>query len=229
MCGSFWESIFFGSSHLIAAYQVHRKKKPGYRAYRLFLEFYAIMEFFQASQWIFGDLMPISEFGHINCSLRNRMFTVTAYALIWIQPVIYSNIAEILTYTTNRHSRILSRITFIWAMVSLAIGLFNTPSYRIPNSNYGLSTCTEIGPYGHLAWRFAPNSVKYSPNEFIYVALVLLSFFQYGRNYNWVLGLGWTASMVISILSVGTGPDLPAYWCLLSVFADIPILLDTFL
>ena len=231
MCESFWASIFFGVSHLFTAYQVYRKKKYGYHAYLLFLEFYAIMEFFQASQWVFGDLMPSSEFGHLDCSVRNRIFTVIAYALIWIQPVLYSTITEVFyggfRYITNSHSRILSRVTFIWAMTCLLLGFFTTPSYRVPNSNYGLSTCTEIGPYGHLAWRFAQNTIKYSPNEFVYVSLVALSFFEYPRNFNWILGLGWAISMFISILMVGTGPDLPAYWCLLSVFVDIPILFDT--
>lgn len=215
MCWSFWISMGFSSCHLLTSLLVQK------RPYRLFLYFYAFMEFFQALQWVWGDLMPGSNFGHLGCSTRNQIFTVVAYALIWIQPYLYFRIGNLY----NRYLHNLTRWIFFWAMLSLFIGSFKIPTYRIPNSNYGLSTCSEIGPHGHLGWRFAPLTAKYSPNEFVYVTSIALIFMEFPRSLSRTLGLGWFLTMLVSIYYVGTGPDLPAFWCFLSVFVDLPIII----
>lgn len=226
MCWSTQISLAFGLCHLLTAACVYYKKKSHYKDFLLFLGFYTLMEFFQAAQWVYGDIMPTSTFGYLNCSLTNTVFTSCAYALIWFQPILFAGI----THISYRPFSSIVVLTAFWAMISLALGFWKTPTYLIPDSNYGLSTCTEIGPYGHLAWRFAPISVKYTPNDYVYVILIVVSIYEsYYSRIKWTIGLGWLLTMIASIASVGSGSDLPAYWCMLSVFVDLPILYDIFL
>jgi len=195
------------------------------------------MEFFQALQWTFGELLPSSKFGYLKCPEINQAFTIIAYALIWIQPVLFGVIGMMhRRYLHGKHNNRLislsasivlqSFVVCLWAMLSLIVGLFQTPSYSIPDSNYGLSTCSEIGSYGHIGWRFAPATIKYQPTEFVYVGLILSSIATYTREYKLSLGLGWILTMIWAILTVGFGVDLPAYWCLLSIFVDPLIILN---
>lgn len=243
MCWSVKVSLAFGLVHLLTSYIAYQR---GRISYVLFTAFYAIMELFQASQWIFGGLLLPSEFGHVNCPKINQAFTIGAYFLIWIQPILFGVIGIIESkrrlrtghgteFTNN--AIVLARFMTItlqslavcsWAMFTLISGLFESPSYTIPNSNYGFSTCSEIGPHGHIGWRFAPLTIKYQPTEFVYMLLIFSSLASYERTHQITLGLGWFLTLVYSASLVGFSVDLPAYWCLLSVFVDPLILLDLF-
>lgn len=220
MCWSSAASLIFGLTHLITAFYVYQHRLilvDRGRSYILFLLFYALMEFFQAAQWNWGDLLSPSTYGHDSCSSNNQLFTIGAYFLIWSQPLLYSIIAR-----SSKRLIAFSVITLLWGLLSLLIGLVHVPTYRVPNSNYGRSTCSEVGPHGHIGWKFAPQSVKYSPNDFLYIVLIVVILWK--RNN--LLLFGWLSSMVCAMTIVGTGIDLPAYWCFLSATVDLPIVCD---
>lgn len=218
MCSNILISLLAGSSHVITAYVAHKFRPPEYRAYLLFTNFYFIMEVFQASQW-FG-----LNFDTTTCSDFNKWSTVVAYFLIWWQPYLFVQMGREVGINL-KYARNLSIFTLIYAMTLLWAGLEVVPTYELPQSNFANLTHTEVGPYGHLAWYFSPLSIVYGPTFFVYFALIGNIIWFYPRILQATVGMGWLSTLVMAYALVGTGPDLPAFWCLLSVFADLPIIL----
>lgn len=222
MCWNPIVSFAFGYIHLLTHYLVEESslEENEKQSYLRFLRFYLLMEIFQSLQWVAGEVYPISsEFGLSTCSSINTLFTIIAYGLIWWQPVLFAYLGN------STYCRRFAILTFIVAMVTLIAGLKQIPSYRLPNSNYGLTTCTETGIYGHLAWKFSPVSVIMYPNFYSYITSILLSIFEMEVPLRWTIGMGWIITLIVSLSYVGTSVDLPAFWCLLSVFVDIPIII----
>ena len=211
-------ALVHGTTYLVARHQ----RPPEYRSYLLFTLFYTTMELFQALQWAMGDV-------ETGCTSRNQGFTIIAYILIWIQPLLFVKIGDKTRFHTVRirlqYGARLATITFWYALLLLGLGLTTEPSWVLPNSNYGPTTCTVIGPYGHLGWQFAPISIVYGPTHFVYVALIVTTIMFYPTVLKLTIGLGWLGTLFVSLYLVGTTIDLPAFWCFLSLFADGPILI----
>lgn len=207
-----------GGSHVVAWLMANKFRPPEYKSYLLFTEFYLVMEVFQAFQWYWLD------FEDISCSYVNRWSTVFAYILIWWQPYLFVQMGEQLNLRLN-YARNLSLFTLLYAFILLMFGLNTTPTYHLPGSNFGTSTYTDIGSHGHLAWYFSPLSIVYGPTFFVYLALILNLIWVYPSELKYTVGLGWLITLILSCISVGTSADLPAFWCLLSFFVDIPIII----
>lgn len=161
------------------------------------------MEFFQALQWKF---------------LNSVFLTWIAYILIFIQPLLYALI--------SKQNLFLPVNLLILSLIVLTIGLFKTPTDYIYNSNYSNITCTSIGNNGHLAWRFKVMNINTTPNHFVYILFVGSYILKMNKQLKLTIGIGWILSLIISIIKVKNTIELPAYWCLMSITADIPILLS---
>lgn len=218
MCSSILISLLAGGSHLTALMLANKFRPPEYQSYLLFTKFYLIMEVFQASQWYWLD------FTETSCSALNTGSTVFAYLLIWWQPYLFVQMGEKIGLQLN-YARNLSLFTLIYALILLLVGLNRTPTYELPNSNFAKATYTDIGSHGHLAWYFSPLSIVYGPTFYVYFAMILTLIWYYPRNLKYTVGLGWSITLVLSFISVGTSADLPAFWCLLSFLVDIPIVI----
>lgn len=222
MCSGIGISLAAAACHVATAEIVKKYRPPESKGYLLFLTFYFVMEGFQALQWWLGDV-------RVGCTPVNKFFTVIAYALIWIQPLLYVLIGK----TTKLHAlivrltypEVISKILFIYSMVLLFVGFGKAPTYLVPNSNFGLETCTTVGKYGHLAWQFAPISVSYSPTHIVYLSLIAGIIAMYPPWLMVTIGLGWIGSLFIALLVVGPGAEIPAVWCQLSILVDLPIIL----
>lgn len=209
MCWNAPVSICFGLIHLLAFAIVTR------RSYRLFTAFYAVMEFYQAFQWLYGDVG--------NCSQFNTSVTIIAYGLIWFQPWLYILIGEAEGLQLD-YGRKIAITTYVWSIVTLLLGLCKQPTYYLPNSNFGYPTCTLVGSHGHLHWIFSPISVIYQPSYYNYVVLIATTMSYYPKQLYPIIQ-GWTLTLLLSLLYVGTSPELPAIWCWLSVLVSLRIIL----
>jgi hypothetical protein len=176
------------------------------------------MELFQAAQWYWLD------FESATCSSLNKWSTVVAYFLIWWQPYLFVQMGQ-RAGMDLKYARNLSIFTLVYALALLFAGWEVTPTYQLPNSNFGDFTHTDIGPHGHLAWYFSPLSIVYGPTFFVYLALIINIIYLYPRVLQSTVGFGWIVTLVMTCVMVGTDPDLPAFWCVLSVFVDIPIII----
>uniref|UniRef100_A0A6C0IYL3 Uncharacterized protein n=1 Tax=viral metagenome TaxID=1070528 RepID=A0A6C0IYL3_9ZZZZ len=210
-------AAFHAATFVVAS----NKKVPEYRAYLLFTGFFMIMELFQASQWWIGDVT-------VGCTEFNRTMTMMAYLLIWFQPYLFAVIGDRSrlhsVQVRLQYAKKVAHMTLWYAMINLFAGMSTRPSYQLPRSNFGLETCTTVGPHGHLAWSFAPLTIVYGPTHFVYVILILATISFYPRPLLFTIGVGWIATLFVSTYLVGAGAELPAFWFLLSVFVDIPIL-----
>lgn len=183
------------------------------------------MEWFQALQWY----LTVDYQNNKICSLSNICLTTFAYILIWIQPIMFSS------FTKNKFSSYYAILTFIICLINLLLGFkypFSELDHLTYNNsvNYGNQTCTYKGIHGHLLWKFAINTISYQPTHYVYYSTILLIIIV---NYDYILkltlGLGWIVSLLLSIYIHGINNELPSFWCLLSVSADIPILIYTLL
>ena len=219
MCWNAQISWSFALGHIFTYFYVGYRKPPEKVSFQLFAAFFTIMEMFQALQWTYGDIAESSIYGHTQCSVINTGFTIFAYILTWIQPFLFTVIGRL--ENDNEKFQILARLsfhTFIYAMISLIGGFWIKSEYRIPNSNYGQSTCTELGTHQHLGWKFSPLSIAYHTTYAMYLLLTITIFTIYSKPLQLTVGLGWLLTLLVSIFQVGLSVDLPAYCCLLSFF-----------
>jgi hypothetical protein len=220
MCWNFEVSIGFGLIHLVTLLIVWKCKPEYYRQLMIFLSFYIIMEWFQAGQWHLGLYHPNYSYG---CTRYNTYMTIFAYILIWIQPIMYSS------FTSEKFPLYYSWMTFIIAMINLILGM-NYPADEMiyltwkGQTNYGYRTCSYKGTYGHILWKFSVNTISYQPTHYVYYSIILLTIlFYYNRILQLTIGIGWLGSLIATIIIHGVNNELPAFWCLMSCLADIPI------
>jgi len=244
MCWSGPASLAFGAIHTAIAALLIIRRRPiaAWPFYVAFCVFYAVMEFLQAFQWFWLDLddLPLhiitTSSSYRPCAAANTATTILAYVLIWLQPVLFSSIglfssSTISKVTTMRFAVSLSVITCVVALLSLGLRFEDDRDARfttfVPGTNYGNETCTYRG-HIHLAWIFAVKSISYQPTHFVYVLLILVTVLHYEQpRLKWTLLSGWLLTLFLSILIVGTGAQLASFWCMTSVFAGVPILLQS--
>lgn len=193
--------------------------------YVMFVGFYTIMEFLQLVQWV-----------TLTYPITNALLTYVAYILIWAQPVMFSIIAMIPHYRTiPRDLKILfwmSVFTFVYAMTSIMWGGesgrdVTKVCLASLNTNYAMETHTTIGPNGHLLWLFDVMTLQYQPTHYVYMLLIVTTLLNTRDTIlKSVLSFGWGVTFLVSVSLIGSGPELPSFWCFLSVFANVPILMD---
>ncbi|CAF0732298.1 unnamed protein product [Didymodactylos carnosus] len=185
------------------------------------------METLQAIEWAVGVEAKLNS---ATCSKTNTLLTIFAYILIWLQPVMFTTFS---VKGDKRFPLYYTIYTLIVAMINLFVGFVNPAGgldtmTLTEKNNYGQYTCTYMGEYGHLVWKFAISTFVYQPTHFVYHSVILMIFmFNYDFILKTTIALGWTLTFFVSLYSVGNGAELTSYWCLLSVFADIPILIYT--
>jgi len=233
MCWNIEVSLLAAVGHLITLYIVHKSKisNPFIReGYIRFLIFYMIMEIFQASQWITASPVPFSALPNeqSSCSQWNQITTVFAYILIWYQPYLFSRIAK---HRSSDPLHIACLFTFFIAMLQISVPFIREyfdeeckSEIKLPNTNYHHTTCTYIGKYGHLDWKFNILNIAYYPTHFGYFLLVGTIILKLHPIHKWTIGIGWLLSLLITLFLVGFGPELPSYWCVLSIIAS-PIII----
>ncbi len=227
MCWSLEVSLAFAGAHLLFAAYVAWHRPPHSRYFLCFILFYLAMELLQALQWLVG----VEPHLHQACSKSNAVLTVIAYIFIWLQPVMFS------AFSTKRDARFVkfySLYTLAVAMINLVLGFYEKAGglemmSRSEKTNYGQHTCTYQGKYNHLVWKFPVPSFNYQPTHYVYFSIILLTFIlHYDRILQFTIGFGWMATFFVSLWATGgVNAESTSYWCLLSIFADIPILIYT--
>lgn len=161
------------------------------------------------------------------CDITNTYFTIFAHVLIWLQPIMFSYIG----YRTSKHKyffnwfMLVNTAILIYSLFALYQGYYYHNYYKIDNSVFGLSTCTNTGPTGHLVWRYKPRSIEYFPNYLMYMIMCFICFIMYDDNRTKIIGIGWFVSLVFTKLILK--PDLiemSSSWCLLSIFGNFIII-----
>jgi len=110
--------------------------------------------------------------------------------------------------------------SFLSWYMSSAVTVFGTPS------NFGSEMCTTVGRYGHLSWSFPIYHLDTQPSFFLYLAVIAMCIVQFPRGMKYTMGLGWFTMLLVSMYMVRGSEEIPSFWCLLSVFADVPILVQ---
>lgn len=226
MCWNYQISLFFVVIYICVNSCFWLLKPKFWKEYLIFGTFYLAMELFQTIQWLFGKVYPNVLTGIKNCDKINVGFTVVAYVLIWLQPVLYSYIGY-RTVQTNGFIKNYFYFTiflFFYSMAILIAGFYFPHSYSVTNSIFGLSTCTNEGGSGHLVWRFKPSSIDYAPNNLMYLVLCGISFMMYDRIQIKIISYGWMLSLVMTgIILRPHLLELSSSWCLMSIFGNLLI------
>jgi len=227
MCWSLEVSLAFAGLHFLSAVYVAWNRPPYSRYFLYFISFYCAMELLQALEWFVGVETHLNR----SCSNTNTFLTIIAYIFIWLQPVMFASFS---TKHDNRFVWYYSLYTFASAMMNLILGFCEKASglelmSRSEKTNYGQQTCTYQGEYNHLVWKFAVPSFNYQPTHYVYFSIILLTFLlHYDRILQLTIGLGWMTTFFVSLWATGgVNAELTSYWCLLSIFANIPILIYT--
>jgi hypothetical protein len=227
MCWSLEVSLAFAGAHLLSAAYVAWHRPPHSRHFLCFILFYFGMETLQALEWLNGVEPHLNQ----SCSKTNTFLTFIAYLLIWLQPVMFASFA---TKHDSRFVWYFSLYTLVVAVGNLILGFCDKAvglelMSRNEKTNYGEHTCTYRGEYDHLVWKFSVVSFNYQPTHYVYFTIILLTFIiHYDRILQSTIALGWMTTFFVTLWRIGTvNAELTSYWCLLSIFADIPILIYT--
>lgn len=211
MCWSWQVSSAAAVCHLLLL-SILKVERLGRWEYDVFLILFASMEIVLALLHVF-----------LHNHLLNTILTVLAYILIYLQPVAFT------LFSRNKTLIRLSIITLIAALLSLSAGFLSTPTYSLPNTNYGLCTQTTLDENGHHVWSFALKTIQYHPTHYVYLLLIGAAIYEMKGEILYTLGLGWLLTLIFTLLWIGLTPSLPAVWCLTSVFVCIPIMIRTYL
>lgn len=234
MCWSVPVTTLFLLGHLAAAQIVHRVPTRYRTVFLWFIYFYAGMELLQLSQWTTGvragtgtgTVGSNSDF----CTSINKTLTFVAYALIWLQPLLFSVIGlRVVGGDYYRYSFYLSVSACLTAFINTLMSWMGDSHVTVLNTatNFGGQMCTSVGKYGHLLWQFPIYTLDIHPSYFVYVAIILLCIARYPRALQYTMGAGWFVTLLVSMYLVRGSGEIPSFWCLLSVFADIPIVMYT--
>ncbi|AKI80022.1 hypothetical protein QJ850_gp677 [Acanthamoeba polyphaga mimivirus] len=227
MCWNYQVSLIFSVIYIVTNSYYVIKRPLYWKQYLLFGSFYLTMEVFQTLQWLFGNVYSDSMYGQSVCNSINVNYTIVAFILIWLQPILFSVIGY-QTTTTNKWFfsvlTVLNCFVFFYGLKLLYGGFEKPDYYTISNSMFGSSTCTNEGETGHLVWRFKPKTLDVFPNHLTYVILCIISFVMYENNATRVIGLGWLLSLIITkLLLAPTLVEIASSWCLLSIIANLLI------
>ena len=221
MCWNTSVSLFFASIHLTSYFIVAKYRPRYHRQIKHFLLFYTLMELLQALQWTIG----VANINSPLCPLLNQCLTIVAYILVWYQPIMFAS------FIPNKFPQYYAKLTFIVCLLNLGLGFIfpaSEMSYLnlVGQTNYGQPTCTYMGSHGHLLWKFQINTLSYQPTHYVYYSFITLLFLYYYNNtLKYTIGLGWIMSFIMAAAINGINNELPSFWCLLSVFADLPIII----
>jgi hypothetical protein len=225
MCWSVGVSLTAAAIHIFTLYLLIKQKDVLYNGFIAFVSFYLVMELYQAASWVML-------YTNDSCSSINTLFTYFGYLLIWLQPLLFAliTLTDFLNHSTPdirgifivRNQLISLSIASVLMLVTalLNIALAGEITYDYPNSNFGEITCTTAGPHGHLSWQFAVRTLIHAPNYYSYWSTIVIIIGYMRPHMKYTLGLGWITSLLISLFLVGSGPELPAFWCLLSILVD---------
>ncbi|UJR15444.1 hypothetical protein I4U23_002387 [Adineta vaga] len=229
MCWSLEVSLKFAFAHFLAAVYVAWHRPPHMRYFLSFISFYLAMELLQALEWFTGVESHLNQ----TCTNTNTFLTIIAYIFIWLQPVLFASFA---TKHDSRFVWYYSLYTLVAALFNLILGFCQKAiglelMSQTEKTNYGQHTCTYRGEGNHLVWKFSVPSFNYQPTHYVYFSIILLTIiFHFDRILQFTIGIGWLTTFFLSLFIIGgVNAELTSYWCLLSIFADIPIIIYTML
>ena len=231
MCWSPVATGIFASLYFISGVSILIRKPSKWVELLVFTSFYMIMELFQLFQWTLGDVTMIANETSIlnGCSGTNQGFTYVAWALIWLQPLMFSSMGLYSNLWGSWKGKksyflkitLMNLVIFFYAIITLiSINLSNVnygatdPDF---DSNVGLITCTFIGKNSHLQWVIKSFHPDYQVNNLLYVILCLISFINYDGE---LLGiaLSWLLTFFVTIICFNVSlSEIPAFWCMLSI------------
>ncbi|CAF1535550.1 unnamed protein product [Adineta steineri] len=185
------------------------------------------MEILQASQWAVGAETNLKN----SCSNMNTFLTVIAYIHVHLQPL---GVVSFSTKNDNRFAWYMSLCSFIVAMINLIAGFYIKASGLESMSlneqtNYGLRTCTYEGKDNHLVWKFAIASFQILPNHFVFLTIISLTLIlHYDRTLQLIGIIPVLLTSLVSAWAVGgITAEFASFWCLLTAFINIPIVIYT--
>ena len=186
MCWSIGITAFFSTIYIISIYVYILWKPKNYVQKILFSCFFLVMELYQLSQWLFGDVINYSTGKQNKCSIINKNFTYFGFILIWLQPILFN----VLGHITYRSKEIFKKMYFVNVplFVIAVISIFIITEFKInsgysrTDASYGFTTCTFIGKNHHLAWMFAGAHPDYQANHLLYFILCVIPFMFYERD-----------------------------------------------
>lgn len=225
MCWGSEVSAAFAGLYFIFILFYYYWKPKNYVPYIIFTAFYMIMELFQTFQWIYGDVVN-SVTTNNTCSRVNRSYTYVAFALIWLQPLMFSVIGYY-AYKTKTFFRLMIlniKLLIFMFGVTIYIQFFTTTSLGT------IVTCTFIGVKHHLAWLFnatfvVDHYVVEQGNDYkLYFFMSLVSFINYESDL-YAIPLSWLLCLVITFIIGTSSYEIASFWCMLSVFSTVIIFL----
>lgn len=231
MCWSPVITGIFAGLYLASIIVTLIRRPPKYVELIVFSSFYMIMELFQLFQWTLGNMTVTANETSIlqGCSVVNQGFTYIAWALIWLQPLMFSVVG---LYSNRQggwkgkksyffNATMVNLVVFLYAMITLLYTNLSSVNYGATdpdfNSNIGLVTCSFIGKYNHPHWMIKSFHPDYQVNNLLYTILCILSFMNYDGELIGI-ALSWLLTFFLTIICFNVSlAELPAFWCMLSI------------
>jgi len=216
--------------HAFFALSMYVVRPQYWRHYCLLMFIFSIMEFEQAAQWFWGDVLPLENFIPVptSCTKRNALLSFVGWLFLYLQPLAVSAGA----YMSLDERRKYFVFPILYMTFSILMGIkhydfdpTDAPTgVDVPNTNYGKYSCTYIGPKGHLLWKWAFNNLEHAPNFNSYAMTVIISVFLMPMfsTIQVITAMGYALTYTVGWIYMGWSEELPAFWCYVSVVAAIP-------
>lgn len=187
-----------------------------------------LMQFSQFLGWMF--ILPWSSHGE--CTPINKFSTYLAFLSLALQPLFIT-----LSVAAGEKKKcqfplvlFMSFAVFLMWMCQLILGELFSPGGPIDSStvvDYNI-TCTYLGEYGYLLWRFKMWSGSFTPTFFPYYLFSLVCVAISNRRHQ----IGFLVAFYgMLLLSYYKYPDAEsaAYWCATNITVPIMFLIDGFM
>jgi len=224
-------SVVFGFVHAFFAVVFYGLRARHWPLWTMLMGVFAIMEWEQAAQWYWGDVLPLENFFPVptSCTKRNAAMSFVGWLFLFFQPLVVA-LGAYLSFDEKRRTYFV--FPTLYMIFSILMGIKNydfdptdTPTgIDIPGTNFGRYSCTYIGPNGHLLWKWAFFDLEHIPNFNDYAATVLVSIALYPLMSfaQIMIFFGFSLTYFVGWFYMGWVEELPSFWCYVSVVAALP-------
>lgn len=221
---------------VITAYILRRMNYTYWKRAWYSLTIYGIMQFTQFLNWL--TIQKLENYGE-ECPAANRYATYLAYISIVLQPLfnILSAAAGEVNSPENRARYTLlicmSIVVVVIMLLQLIVGELWSSESSETVSTFDFSTtlddhitCTYVGKYGYILWRFRVFQAENLPNYFVYHLFSLTVFTISNLRQFLILFFCYYVLAIYSAIEYPNSGESAAYWCKSTIAISILFLLD---
>ena len=233
MCWNASYSFAFAGAMFGTALVLKYFNYSAWRRAALSLSVYGLMQFAQGLNWL--TVLPWSEYG--KCTDGNRYATYLAYVALHLQ-CLFNMLSVAATPIGEKHRNYkliiwMAGLVTLTCYIQLAIGelgwLKSTlllPTRSSVTTYDPLVTCTYVGPYGYLLWKFKVYLSPLMPTYFAYNMFGLVILTVAGWRQRLICAIGFHGLALYAEWAFHNSGEAAAYWCHSTILLPLLFFID---